>query len=616
LELLEQRLVFASDFGDAPLPYKTLVAEAGAEHVATGPTLGAIRDTEADGVHSAGAQGDDTSMSDDEDGVTFGVIRAGALDATASVNIHGGSAKLDAWIDFNGDGSWGGLGEQIADTVAVATGANVISFDVPSWAKDGTTFARFRLSTGGDLGVGGIAADGEVEDYHVLINPPKGACGCFTSHIISAQAPSTNNVFAADIDGDGDTDALSSSYTENKIAWYENDGSQNFTSHTIDGALYGARIVIAVDMDGDNDLDVLATADYIATDDEIAWYENDGNQNFSHHPISIAANGGFSMAYPADIDSDGDVDLISTDYFNDEIVWHENDGTQSFTAQAIGSADGVRSVYAVDVDGDSDMDVVSGSVFDDKVAWYENDGNQNFTERPISVLADAAHAVFASDVDGDGDTDVLSGSRNDDKIAWYENNGSEVFATHIISTVADSARKVFTADVDGDGDTDVLSASFFDNEITWYENNGLQSFVTRTITNTATGGQSVFVADVDSDHDLDVLSASNGSELAWYENLLQKTGGLTATPVPIAPPPIPAPPGPVGQHLAAPPSGLVRWEAEKFTEQIRHRALAQTAAMAFSESPLIHEHGAIKCFARVDSQNSALDDVLVDTVFS
>ncbi len=137
LELLERRIVFASDFGDAPLPYKTLLAENGARHEAVGPTLGALRDTEADGVHSPAVNGDDSTGSDDEDGVTFGAIRVGALDATATVNVQGGAAKLDAWIDFNRDGSWGGPGEQIADTVTVAVGDNAISIDVPSWAADG-----------------------------------------------------------------------------------------------------------------------------------------------------------------------------------------------------------------------------------------------------------------------------------------------------------------------------------------------------------------------------------------------------------------------------------------------------------------------------------------------
>ena len=53
LEGLEPRRLLAIDFGDAPLPYPTTLAENGAQHEATGPQLGATRDTEADGVHSA-----------------------------------------------------------------------------------------------------------------------------------------------------------------------------------------------------------------------------------------------------------------------------------------------------------------------------------------------------------------------------------------------------------------------------------------------------------------------------------------------------------------------------------------------------------------------------------
>ena len=58
LELLEARLLLASDFGDAPLPYPTTLAEGGAQHSATGLTLGLTRDSEADGTHSAAADAD------------------------------------------------------------------------------------------------------------------------------------------------------------------------------------------------------------------------------------------------------------------------------------------------------------------------------------------------------------------------------------------------------------------------------------------------------------------------------------------------------------------------------------------------------------------------------
>ena len=64
----------AFDFGDAPDPtYPTLSASDGAGHVfGAGVYLGAAVDADADGQPTAGATGDDTDTSgDDEDGVTF-----------------------------------------------------------------------------------------------------------------------------------------------------------------------------------------------------------------------------------------------------------------------------------------------------------------------------------------------------------------------------------------------------------------------------------------------------------------------------------------------------------------------------------------------------------------
>ncbi len=110
VEALETRVVL-TDFGGAPAPYPTTTAENGAQHTESGATLGANRDGEVNGVHSANTTADDTTGSpDDEDGVTFGTIQVGALGATATISISNATsgAKLDAWIDFNGDGNWGG----------------------------------------------------------------------------------------------------------------------------------------------------------------------------------------------------------------------------------------------------------------------------------------------------------------------------------------------------------------------------------------------------------------------------------------------------------------------------------------------------------------------------
>jgi len=137
------------------------------------------------------------------------------------------------------------------------------------------------------------------------------------------------------------------------------------------------------------------------------------------------------------------------------------------------SASGAESVYAADVDSDGDIDVLSASQFDNKIAWYENDGNENFTEHPITTNANSTRSVYAIDVNGDGDMDVLSAAGS--TIAWYENDGNENFTEHPITTSLSSARLVYAVDVDGDTDMDVLSASKYDNKIAWYENDLVNS---------------------------------------------------------------------------------------------------------------------------------------------
>ena len=124
---------------------------------------------------------------------------------------------------------------------------------------------------------------------------------------------------------------------------------------------------------------------------------------------------------------DGDIDVLSTSNADDTVAWYEDDGIENFTSHTItNSADEADGLYVADLDADGDIDVLSASVADDTVAWYENDGSQNFTLHIISTNADGPAIVFADDNDGDGSLDVLTASQNDDTIAWYENSGSPI----------------------------------------------------------------------------------------------------------------------------------------------------------------------------------------------
>ena len=508
------------DFGDAPSPYATLLSEDGARHTATGPTLGTHRDMEADGQPTATANGDDAAgRLSDEDGVDFGGdIRVGQLDGLVTVHVGNApsGAKLDAWIDFNGDGSWGGPFERIADSVSVADGDNTITFDVPSWAIVGNTFARFRLSTVGGLGVKGEAADGEVEDYAVAVIPPVRSDGLFSQQkLISTVADGAENVFAVDLDGDGDMDAVSASDADNTIAWHENDGSQSFQRHVISSQAFAAHGLFAQDMDGDGDMDVLATA-HGDGQVNVAWYENDGSEHFVSHAIAIGD--GANSVFPADLDGDGDFDLV-TAYQNADVVWYENLGHGDFgPAHWVTNLPDLWDVTAVDMDRDGDLDLLAAS--NGRIFWYENDGSQQFTSRLVSRRADGHRGLFAVDVDRDGDMDVVYAARWDDEIGWCENDGSQNFTEHVISADVAQPFSVFAADVDGDSDVDILSTSKSGDKIMWFENDGEQNFASHVISPETKDPRRVIASDVDGDGDLDVLSASHDDDkIAWYENV-------------------------------------------------------------------------------------------------
>ncbi|MBL9184719.1 MAG: hypothetical protein JNN17_21415 [Verrucomicrobiaceae bacterium] len=161
------------DFGDAPATYQTLLP-GGARHtvVLSGPRMGSLIDPEADGQPGAAAQGDDGATLDDEDGVTSPLQWEANTLVTIQITVNK-ACRLDAWVDWRGDTSWGGGVDDTLDQIALAqplqAGVNTLSVFVPPFAVAGVTYARFRVSTTGGLGTGGLADDGEVEDYPLLI---------------------------------------------------------------------------------------------------------------------------------------------------------------------------------------------------------------------------------------------------------------------------------------------------------------------------------------------------------------------------------------------------------------------------------------------------------------
>lgn len=300
-------------------------------------------------------------------------------------------------------------------------------------------------------------------------------------------------------------------------------GSVGFTKQVIASDVDETHAVVAADLDGDGDLDVVAT-DYL--DATIFWYENDGALGFTAHVLDANLVG----AYPAslaDLDQDNDMDVLACGFGADTVVWYENDGAGNFTRHDVDTnSDGAHSNVAGDMDGDGDLDLLVSNQDAWSITWYENDGSMGFTLRTIDDSMPLAKRAEFADIDNDQDMDVVACAFGTDEVVWYRNDGNEVFTKRDIALDADGAYYCLPADIDGDGDVDVVGASQLDNKVAWYENDGTGVFTTHVIDTEALGARMVQTVDMDGDGDLDVVASSpDDNTVSWYEN--DGTGGFS-----------------------------------------------------------------------------------------
>src|SRR5690554_1682959 len=349
--------------------------------------------------------------------------------------------------------------------------------------------------------------------------------------IISSEAQLARSVFAADINGNGHQDVVVSARAGDfHIAWFENlDGEGNFGAPQIIEDDFFDQIynVVAADLDGDGDIDVLASAYFSG---EIVWYENlDGQGNFSARKVVDIIPKTFSVI-AADVDGDGDLDIIGVSRENGQgLFWFENlDGNGNFSEKKpIDSQISSRSVVAVDFDGDGDLDMLINGHSNYKISWYENlDGKGNFGPKQIvDGTSMSANMVAAGDINGDGAMDIVFVSNADNEVAWFKNmDGLGNFGPkRVITNNLMVAVAVYIVDLDNDGDMDVLATSVevYGGEVVWFENlDGQGNFSEKKVISTEVmSPYSAIAADIDGDGDMDVVSASqNDNKIAWYRN--------------------------------------------------------------------------------------------------
>ncbi len=227
---------------------------------------------------------------------------------------------------------------------------------------------------------------------------------------------SYGSIAVGDVDGNGYKDLIVTGYTDTKL--YTNTGGTFTFSTNIFGS-FGKSAVDFADVDNDNDLDVVISGDDGNSGYFTKLFNNDGSGTFTYNAAASLVGVFRGDNEFADIDNDGDLDLLITGYGTGAVRYsnlYNNDGTGVFTLVAGTPFDTVfsSSIAFADIDSDGDKDVlITGSDTARISKLYLNDGSGIFTVKPGTPFDGIDYgSVAIADIDNDYDLDILITGQN------------------------------------------------------------------------------------------------------------------------------------------------------------------------------------------------------------
>lgn len=329
-----------------------------------------------------------------------------------------------------------------------------------------------------------------------------------------------------DFDKDGDLD-ITFGYDQFVFLVENLDGNGTFSQAEaihVGGGDY--KTILFMDVDNDLDIDLVT----LTFSSWLRWQSN--NDGLLAGETNISSNTNIKQIHKIDLNADGFMDLVGSGLANDKLIWFPNLGNGTFGAfQEIGTSQeeiGNVGLQAADIDGDGDLDIVSGSENEETVLWYENlDGLGSFGDANLvasNIKINRSLAVFDADLDGDADIIVID---TDLDIAYFiehiDGNGSFANPAVLFSTNGIGTSGLNFGDLNGDFLQDLLPSDLDIDRILWYENLGvLNNVITGNITLDleSNGCDS-------SDLDIDNLLITASNDTYSFSTVTDINGGFT-----------------------------------------------------------------------------------------
>ncbi len=403
------------------------------------------------------------------------------MDGGSDLELVAGSGNLLQVFSNNGSGSFTSL-------ATVATTGFVLHL------------AAGDLDGDGDIDV--AASQMVPAGMLVSMNNGSGSLGAPSYHATGANP---QNPCIADVDGDSDNDILVPNTDTGTIGIHLNNGSGVFSAGTGLTGVGSPSAVSAMDMNGDGDLDILVAGQ---SGGLCGFFVNNGGGVFAPVVLYRATGPAYTVSC-GDWGGDGLPDVA---FGTDAALSRFAGAGDQLRRCARVSGHSPRAAELADVDADGDLDIVHVATTASQIGVNRNDGSGNFGASEVNGMGTVnSRALLVGDFNGDGSPDVATSGLSG-PIAFALNNGSGTFAVQPSLAVPGQTVAMALADFDGDGDPDIASAQFSADVVRLLPNNGAGAFSLGGSTAVSAGPSGLAHGDLDGDGDADLVVSCNGAD--------------------------------------------------------------------------------------------------------
>ncbi len=333
----------------------------------------------------------------------------------------------------------------------------------------------------------------------------------------SGPGPAPENTIAADVDNDGDIDLILADQFGQGPRVMKNQGNGVFGAAQVVniGAAVGA--INAADHNGDGNIDLLAFDGFI-----IHVLQGDGAGNFTEiqtHNMPIAYQ---QQAIAMDVDNDGTPDIVGMTQGGLQIHIGNGDGT--FGAGSLNFVAGaLTSIKPANLNNDGNADILATDGFGQRVIALLGDGNGNFAESGFSIVGFIPEDGTAGDINNDGIDDVVTADSFSFTVTAVLSDGQGGFQTIFSQNRMFGGLgpvSVALADFDGDGNLDIAEAVVGEAKVNVFPGNGDGSFGSPLAVSVTGFPQTPALGDLDGDGDVD-MAAAGPNNVSIVKNISQ-----------------------------------------------------------------------------------------------